>query len=326
MKSFVVFVAFFLCSTALTANPPAGYYDNATGTGSTLKSQLHTIIRTGHQSISYNEVRSQMRDGTLELPPDGTGVLLVYDGEESTSSAWPNWNREHLWPRSRGVGENQSSSGFAHNDLHALRACDAGTNSSRGNRPFGTSSSEWDPDDLNTRQDMSFRGQVARSLFYMATRYEGTDGDGSSDLELATFAGSNTMGDIRELVRWHYEYLPGPWERQRHEKVASIHNNRNPFIDHPEWVWTIWGVPNFGQNNSQVYVGTGPGANGSSGIFLEFGSFILGGTVTPKTATVNKTFDHPAAVAFDVPAEIAVTPQDQTMIFPFGSSTIEIEV
>ena len=79
----------------------------------------------------------------------------------------------------------------------------------------------------------------------MATRYEGTNGE--PDLELIDYlpADNNTSepvyAKLNTLIQWHYEDSVDDWERQRNDIIYyDFQNNRNPFIDHPEYVGLIW--------------------------------------------------------------------------------------
>jgi len=108
------------------------------------------------------------------------------------------------------------------------------------------------------------RGDIARAMFYMAVRYEGEvlalDYAGSivhepdltlvNDLSLvrtrndAWEAGSAAfMGLLDVLLQWHAEDPPDDFERRRNTVVYLFQRNRNPFIDHPEWVEAIFGTP-----------------------------------------------------------------------------------
>jgi hypothetical protein len=108
------------------------------------------------------------------------------------------------------------------------------------------------------------KGDLARSLFYMDTRYEGDATDGNtSNLTLVGTAqlGSitstnNNMGNLDTLLRWNYEDGVANVERRRNHLIytsstdangwsggtAYNQGNRNPFIDHPEWVWAVFGA------------------------------------------------------------------------------------
>ncbi len=100
------------------------------------------------------------------------------------------------------------------------------------------------------------RGDVARALFYMDVRYEGgTHGVtnvAEPDLILTNdetlIAGSNTgnnesaayMGMLSVLLEWHRQDPVDAVERRRNDIVSSFQSNRNPFIDHPEWIECIF--------------------------------------------------------------------------------------
>ncbi|MEM6799586.1 MAG: endonuclease, partial [Planctomycetota bacterium] len=130
-------------SLADAFDPPAGYYSTATGTGATLKSQLHNII-DDHTVLSYGSARANLQV-TDQDPNDPDSILLAYNrvsldltnvGPASGIQGWDSgtsWNREHTWPRARGVG----SSGADNSDLHQLRPSNPSVNSDRDNLNFG---------------------------------------------------------------------------------------------------------------------------------------------------------------------------------------------
>ena len=92
-------------------DPPPGYYDSATGTGTTLKSQLNAIMTTGHIQQTYGSFRYQAADYD-EDPNNPSNILLVYN-RQSVPSGWDSgatWNREHVWPVSRQPGSASNSS------------------------------------------------------------------------------------------------------------------------------------------------------------------------------------------------------------------------
>src|SRR5262249_7299617 len=124
---------------------PAGYYAGATGTGATLKSQLHTIVRNGAVALSYDSARSNLQ--VTDADPNNPGHMLsVYDrvsidvasiNPNSTIPGWDGgvtWNREHTWPQSRGITSTSPPDGT---DLFELRPSSASSNGSRSNLNFG---------------------------------------------------------------------------------------------------------------------------------------------------------------------------------------------
>ena len=102
----------------------------------------------------------------------------------------------------------------------------------------------------------------------MAVRYNGTDSS-TTDLELRNGTNAtNQLGDLAALLVWHYKDPPSNYERRRNHLVFSnadnpdhYQGNRNPFIDHPEYVWTIFGG---GNNNSRICIGGASLNDGSS--------------------------------------------------------------
>jgi len=87
------------------------------------------------------------------------------------------------------------------------------------------------------------KGDVARMMFYMATRYEGTSGE--LDLELVDYSHSSPNGEplhgvFSTLMEWHIEDPVDDFEQNRNDVIYSYQENRNPFIDHPEFVELIY--------------------------------------------------------------------------------------
>ncbi len=237
----------------LQAQPPQGYYSTATGlSGSALKSALHDII-DDHTEFPYTASSTDTWD-ILKVsdrdPANPINVILVYLGTSVNGPQEYNngngWTREHVWPQSL-LGFTISSPGVA-TDVHNLKPADDGVNSSRSNKEYDnggapvngvpdtySDSDSWEPRD-------SVKGDVARIIFYMAVRYEG-DVPGEPDLEMDSFTngGVFTFGNMGTLLQWHANDPVSAFEQSRNNAIYSYQQNRNPFIDHPEWVDSIWG-------------------------------------------------------------------------------------
>ena len=218
---------------------PGSYYDGASGlTGSALKSKLHDII-SNNRVLSYDQVWDGIKD-VDEDPQDTSSVVLLYKGTSSPKSnnggGVDNWNREHVWAKSHGDFGTSNGPGT---DLHHLRPTDVTVNSDRGNLDFDNGGRENDEAPGNYSDSDS--GDVARMIFYMAVRYEAGD---RVDLEVNDQVnnGSNPyMGRLSVLKQWSQEDPPDAFEQRRNERIFdNWQGNRNPFIDHPEWVESIW--------------------------------------------------------------------------------------
>ncbi|RSM59872.1 ribonuclease [Actinoplanes sp. ATCC 53533] len=237
-----------------TATPtPTGstsaYYAAAAGkSGESLKDALHGIISSGVTTLSYDAVWNALK-ATDQDPSNSANVILLYSGTSRSKSLnggdAGDWNREHVWAQSHGDFGTSAGPGT---DLHHLRPEDVQVNSVRGNKDFdngGTAVStapgnRTDADSWEPRA--AVRGDVARMIFYMAVRYEG----GSyPDLEVDDVTGSGTaprMGRLSALRQWNQQDPPDAFEKRRNELIySSYQRNRNPFIDHPEWVTAIFG-------------------------------------------------------------------------------------
>ena len=258
--------SFILSFTFISAYAqiPAGYYDSASGlTGNALKTALYNIIK-GHTEYPYTSTGTDVWDILKETdkdPVNAANVILLYTGwsvdAEQEYNSGNGWSREHVWAKSRGDFGTTEGPGT---DTHHLRPADVSVNSARNNRWFAecdeqyfddggtiptdswTSSTEWvwKPRDV-------VKGDVARMIFYMATRYEGELGE--PDLEVIDYlpADNNTNLPIHallsDLISWHEQDPVSDWERDRNDIIHyNYQHNRNPYIDHPEWVCEVFGT------------------------------------------------------------------------------------
>jgi len=230
---------------------PPGYYDNAIGkTGEQLKTALHNIIKN-HTEYPYSQTDELLME-TDEDPNNSNNVILLYKGTSQAKSTFGgganDWNREHVWAKSHGDFGDSPPHGT---DLHHLRPEDASVNSDRGNKDFdngGVQHSEatgcyYDNDSWEPRD--AVKGDVARMLFYMEVRYEGDNGE--LDLEVVNWVNSAPdpeHGKYSALYQWHQDDPPDAFEINRNNVIYSYQDNRNPFIDHPEYLILIYDPTN----------------------------------------------------------------------------------
>lgn len=260
MKS-LLSITLISLSSVLYSQIPVGYYDSAIGfTGVNLKTKLNLIIKD-HIQFPYTSTNTDVWDILKETDRDTlnpNNVLMIYSGWSINASleydGGNGWSREHVWAKSHGdFGTSQG----AGTDVHALRPCDISVNSARNSRWFAecsteyidgngatgsyTSSSEWvwKPND-------NVKGDVARMIFYMSTRYEGVGSE--PDLEIIDYIPSDNFTNLpvhaklSDLMQWHIDDPVDDWERNRNNIIYyDYQNNRNPFIDHPEYAQLLWG-------------------------------------------------------------------------------------
>jgi len=254
-------IFYFLYCTALNAQIPDGYYDSAIGlSDEKLKSALHEIIK-GHTEFPYTSKETDTWDILKESDKDWRNpenVILFYTGRSVNAAQEYNnkqgWNREHVWSKSHGNFKTAPGIGT---DVHHLKPSDISVNSARGNKDFDVGGSFYIDGDVVTecKSDADLweprdavKGDVARILFYMATRYEGENGE--PDLELIdavnTFdlnePGKGYFGKLSTLLDWHISDPVDSFEMNRNHIIYSYQKNRNPFIDHPEFVEKIWKI------------------------------------------------------------------------------------
>lgn len=241
---------------------PPGYYDSAQGySGDSLRIKLNLIIKD-HIEFPYTSSGTDVWDILKETDRDTlnpNNVLLIYSGwsvdANQEFNAGSGWSREHVWAKSRGDFGTAIGPGT---DVHALRPCDISVNAARNNRWFAecsteyidgtgptgsyTSSTEW-----VWKPNNNVKGDVARMIFYMATRYEGANGE--PDLKVIdsipsdNFTNEPIHAKLSDLYQWHLDDPVDDWERNRNDIIYyTYQNNRNPFIDHPEYVTLIWGL------------------------------------------------------------------------------------
>ncbi len=227
-------------------DPHADYYadchkNGVLLAGDALKAALCRIVNTGARTHEYSEVGSIL--AVVDKPAGASQVRCIYAQTDVSS-----YNKEHLWAQSHGIDENLPG----YSDVHHIRACTESLNSARASRDFDNcrqvagastigschyTSTAFEPPD-------AAKGDVARACFYMATRYQGKYG-ANANLELVDFVGTssdgNQLGRLSTLLDWNELDPPDDFERTRNDKIFNTYQyNRNPFVDHPEWVRAVF--------------------------------------------------------------------------------------
>lgn len=269
-------LSFFLLSLALInalAQIPAGYYNNATGLSSAaLKTALSQIITNGHSlNITYNDLWSAYQttdrdydydnDGTIldiysEFPVGPDNYNYPYGTSQCSGTSGPEghcYNREHIIPQSF---FNQGLP--MRSDAHFVRATDGKVNGERGDLPFGKVATANYTSQNGSKRGLSasagysntvfepideFKGDVARMIFYFVTRYENKMVEFSTGDMLAKNTYPSLQDwELTQLMAWHIQDPVSAAEIRRNNATYTFQGNRNPFIDHPEYVMQIWGA------------------------------------------------------------------------------------
>jgi endonuclease I len=276
-KSTLLVISIILFPLYIVGQIPPGYYDGAMGlTGGELKDALHDIIKN-HDEPSYNDLRDFILKESDEDPENPNNVILLYSGISRPKSMFGgnvgDWNREHVWAKSHGDFGNNPPAGT---DAHHIRPTDVQVNSARGNLDFdmggspvpGAPGCKKDSDSFEPRDEV--KGDVARMIFYMDVRYEGDNGElNLTAVDKVNTAPAPEHGKLSVLLEWHQQDPPDDFERNRNNVVYSYQNNRNPFIDYPEFVEEIWGNPSNVSVTEQITFSCYPNPV-SNKMYLEF--------------------------------------------------------
>ncbi len=260
-----ILTAFFLFVTGtLSSQVPEGYYADADGKrGAELKTALFQIIKDP-QVVSYASLweffrvtDAQRNNKVWDMYSDepGKGPEYLYDFRNNRCGSYRRegdcYNREHTLPRSCFKGTESLES-----DLFHLYPTDGYVNNRRGDLPFGEAgitywqSSNGSKIGQNTFGGYTqtifepidaYKGDFARTLFYVVTAYE----DQLSLWRSDQVGGSRYPGfsdwSLHLMLKWHREDPVSIKEVRRNEEVYRIQKNRNPYIDYPELVEYVWG-------------------------------------------------------------------------------------
>lgn len=208
-------------------------------------------------------------------------------------------NREHVWPKAEGFDTSgaggargdprhlMAGNGYA-NNIHSnyyygyvasSGATDCGSKYSNLSGNLRGTSKTLNTGTVFEPQD-SDKGDIARSIFYMVARYNylsGSDSDGvdtnnpnltltqnvsdwSSSGYTSTKTNPGKLGILTDLLAWHHADPVDEYEVHRNNLLyTNFTNNRNPFIDFPEWADFIWGTATYNGTTYQSYDSTPTG-------------------------------------------------------------------
>ena len=242
-----------------TAAIPSNYYNSALGKSDrALMLSLHQVIN-GHYQVYYNNLWEKFKttdcNGNIIIDRYST-TQFTYSTDQcgNYSGIGQCYNREHSVPNSW-WGAAQDT---MYSDLYHMYPVDGWVNNERGNYPFGdcANGTPKGTGKLGACTHSGYTGKVfevadeykgdfARTYFYMVVRYMDRVGSWTNGLGSVVFTNSSykhlTPWAISQLLEWHRNDPVSSLETKRNDAVYGIQHNRNPFIDHPELAEYLWG-------------------------------------------------------------------------------------
>lgn len=237
---------------------PLGYYDSLEGlSGANLKQAIQNIIANPEvvRAHTYGDVVDILKTAD-QNPQNSNQIWMIYTEQPRSkmdyqigNSIIGKWNREHIYCQSRGnygdlynffadginvyamSGPDDIGAGLS--DAHHLRAVDGQENSSRNNKNYGV-----DYNGPSAVPTSTWKGDVARAVFYMAVRYNGLNVVNGNPVDGIV----GQIGDLATLLLWNHSDVSDDFEMNRNNYIYTWQYNRNPFIDYPDLADYIWGT------------------------------------------------------------------------------------
>ena len=266
MKKTTTLMFALVISTTVFANKD--YYQASIGlNGFALKTKLKEIISKGHRDQGYGALYDYYFESDADHTYDGDGSVVDMYSENPNGSdpyVFSNrkdqcgnyrkesdcFNREHLFPQS--IFNKRSP---MRSDFFQVYPTDGMVNNRRGSLPFGeVAHAQWTSLNgskvgNNTTPGYSgrvfepideFKGDIARALLYFGTRYEDKIGGWNHAMLSHDNHTAYANWFVKVLLKWHKMDPVSQHEKTRNEYGFKFQGNRNPYIDHPEFVEKIW--------------------------------------------------------------------------------------
>lgn len=317
--------------------------------GNTLKTALnnriknHTVVSPYVETkyamaiVDRDYIKSPLANATsynfTNTSTDNPYLRLMYGKYNGSTNAYQwnadhttIWNKEHTWAKSLG---NFGETAPAGTDLHHLISSDQNNNNYHSNLDFGDVISGA-TNVLDERGNISgktgysslsgskkvyepadeYKGDIARMVFYMATRYLTYSSKGNPQLRLVeNIVGGTTvtssasvygeLGILSHYLQWNEEDPVDAYEIKRNNLIYhNFQGNRNPYIDHPEWADVVFDTSYSGAGATIVSgtssVGNNPAWAAASGVTLSSISANTSSMLT--TYALNEAFDSTGLV------------------------------
>ncbi len=191
-----------------------------------------------------------------------TFTFAQFNVGSSSDGEGNGWNKEHSFPNSW-FSASSSTANFPGADLYHLYPTDMDVNGLRSNYPYGKVATATTTTANGSKLGSSalvfpgysgpvfepidaYKGDLARATLYMVTRYqaeqptwENLQAGGDVVMDGTTYP-SVEINYLKMLIQWHNQDPVSTKETDRNNTVYAFQGNRNPFVDHPEYVGQIW--------------------------------------------------------------------------------------
>jgi endonuclease I len=264
-------------TTLVNNNIPLNYYSSAAGLScAALKTELRNIINTGFVHQTYDDLWTIYQTGDIQPGELASGNVIwdIYSDDPtgpdpyeftpgtdqcgSYSGEGDCYNREHSFPQSWFGGGTGAGPGT---DYHHIFPTDGSVNGHRSNYPYGRvgsasytsangsklGTSNWPGITGTVFEPINeYKGDVARAFLYMVTSYQNSVPSWEKDDPSGDIAMDSTTWPAVEapylqvMMAWHNSDPVSQKEVDRNNTALGFQGNRNPFVDHPEYVELIW--------------------------------------------------------------------------------------
>ncbi|MBD5317191.1 MAG: hypothetical protein HDS11_05945 [Bacteroides sp.] len=344
MKLHIMLAAVLTAAFSASAAEPSGYYDSCKGkSGAQLLKALEGVI-SSHTNVGYSGLWELYK--TADVDANGK-IWDMYStkrwnpGKEQCgnySSVGDCYNREHSLPKSW-----FNDAAPMYSDGFHIYPTDGKVNGQRSNYPYGEcaggttlsasggvkalgrlgastfpgySGTVFEPDD-------EYKGDFARSYFYMAACYNSRISSWNSDMLAGNAFPVFTDWAKNLLMKWHQEDPVSDKERARNDAVYAEQHNRNPFIDHPDLADHIWGSQSSAGWGSTVTVKDPAFTSPVAGTTVDFGTVAVG---RKASVTINvRGTDFTQAVSVSASGTgFSVTPASLTAAAVNGGASVSV--
>ena len=255
-SKFLFLTAFLLVSFTNILPQDSAYYAGINLSSSSLVADLESRVRSPFTSVSYNYFRDNYIPGYEALPVTGSTTLKQvncayssYNYQYTPPFAFGSlFSREHTYCQSWWTVASTSNPYYS-DEHHLFLTEQPHVNGIRGNNPLGDVTGSVTSSYMNCKQGSGVtssgtgtvfeprpgdKGDAARGMLYMVLMYDNNGSYGSWNI--SGLNGRSVPQDYATLVRWSNQDPPDKWEIERNNYIVTFQGNRNPFVDHPEYL------------------------------------------------------------------------------------------